>query len=227
MSRQHTTNQSAQAMPSHRRFAKYYERMSTSESERRYMEPLRKQLIAQASGLVLEVGAGNGLNFAIYDLTQVERVEAIEPDSTMLGYARERVKSARVPITLTQATAEALPFADATFDTAVVTLVFCSVTDPLKGLQEIKRVLKPGGKLLMLEHVRSHNRLVALMQNAITPFTIRFAGNCHWNRDTLSTVRAAGFQIDTEQDHRLPIAGSFLTPLILVEARKFPLDQNA
>lgn len=214
-------------MPSHSRFAKYYERMSNDESERRYMEPLRQKLIARARGLVLEVGAGNGLNFAIYDPAQVERVEAIEPDSTMLGYARVRVKAARVPLTLTQATAEALPFADASFDSVVVTLVFCSVADPLNGLQEIKRVLKPEGKLLMIEHVRSHHRLVAFVQSALTPLTTRFAGNCHWNRDTLQTVREAGLQIDDERDYSLPIAGGFLTPFILVEARKFPLDQNA
>lgn len=209
-------------MPSHRRFARSYERISNSEWEQRYMKPLREKLITRANGLVLEVGAGNGLNFATYDPAHVEHVEAIDPNPTMLGYARERVKTARVPITLTQATAEALPFADATFDTIVATLVFCSVTDPLKGLQEIKRVLKPGGKLLILEHVRSHNRLIVIAQNIITPFTIRFVGNCHWNRDTAQTVRAAGFHIDTEQGHRLPIAGSFLMPLILVEATNSP-----
>jgi ubiquinone/menaquinone biosynthesis C-methylase UbiE len=227
MSQQHTTNQSEQAMPSHRRFAKYYERMSNSEAERRYMEPLRRKLIARASGLVLEVGVGNGLNFAIYDPAQVERVEAIEPDLAMMRYARERVQTAHVPITLTQATAEALPFADATFDSVVVTLVFCSVADPLKGLQEIRRVLKPEGKLLMLEHVRSHNRLAALVQSALLPLTTRFAGNCHWNRDTLQTVRDAAFHIDDTHDYRMPIAGGFLTPFILLEARNSPLDQNA
>ncbi len=227
MSQEHTTNQSEQAMPSHRRFATYYERVSNNESERHYMEPLRWKLIARARGLVLEVGAGNGLNFAIYDPAQVERVEAIEPDSTMLSYARERVQAARVPITLTQATAEALPFADATFDSVVVTLVFCSVGDPLKGLQEIRRVLKPGGKLLMIEHVRSDNRLVALMQSALIPLTTRLAGNCHWNRDTLQTVRDAGFQINDKRDYRLPLGGAFLTPYVSLEARKSPLDQNA
>lgn len=222
MSQEERANIAKPAMPSHRRFAAYYERMGRSETERRDMEPLRRKLLARARGVVLEVGAGNGLNFPIYDPAQVERVEAIEPDPAMLGYARERVQAARVPITLTQAAAEALPFADATFDSVVVTLVFCSVNDPLQGLREIRRVLKPDGILLMVEHVRSRHLPVALIQSALTPFTTRLCGNCHWNRDTLRTVRAAGFQVDYLRDY-----GSLFLPFVLLEARKFPLDQKA
>src|SRR5215469_2229465 len=131
----------------HSIFAAMYERLSRGGAEHRFMEPLRKEVIGQAHGVVLEVGAGTGLNFAIYDPEQVERVEAVDPDSAMLRYAGERVKTARVPITLTQAPAEALPFADETFDSVVATLVFCSVSDPMRSLDEIKRVLKPGGAL--------------------------------------------------------------------------------
>ncbi|HEV2580187.1 MAG TPA: class I SAM-dependent methyltransferase [Ktedonobacteraceae bacterium] len=179
---------------SHRFFAAVYERVSRSGSESRFMEPLRKEIMGQACGVVLEIGAGNGLNFALYDPAQVERVEAIEPDSAMLRYAHERVKAARVPITITQTPVERLPFADETFDSAVCTLVFCSVTDPLRGLQEIRRVLKPGGALLMVEHVRAHGRLAVATQNIITPFTRLVAGNCHWNRATEQAVYQAGFQ---------------------------------
>jgi ubiquinone/menaquinone biosynthesis C-methylase UbiE len=185
---------------SHRFFAANYERISRSGSESRFMEPLRKEVAGQARGLVLEIGAGNGLNFAFYDPAQVERVEAVEPDSHMLRYANERIKTAHVPVAITQAPVEHLPFADETFDSAVCTLVFCSVTDPLRGLQEIRRVLKPGGLLLMVEHVRAKGRVRATLQNMMTPFTRLFAGNCHWNRDTEQTVYQAGFQAIERRD---------------------------
>ncbi len=164
------------------------------------MRPLRREVAGLARGVVLEVGAGNGLNFAYYDPARVERVEAIEPDATMLGYARERAASAPAPIHLVQASAERLPFADATFDSAVVTLVFCSVDDPLRGLREVRRVLKPGGALLMVEHVRSRNPMLGAIQTAITPLTRRMLGGCRWNRDTERTVREAGFTIEQRRD---------------------------
>jgi ubiquinone/menaquinone biosynthesis C-methylase UbiE len=200
---------------SHRIFAAYYERQSRSGSERSFMEPLRKEIIGQAHGLVLEVGAGTGLNFPFYNPEQVVRVEAVDPDSAMLRYARERVKTTRVPITLTQAPAEALPYADETFDSAVATLVFCSVTDPLRGLNEIHRVLKPGGTLLLMEHVRAQGAIARLLQNMITPVNKRVAGNCHWNRDTERTVVAAGFEIQERRD-----LGGLLLPKIMLRAGK-------
>jgi len=179
------------------------------------MEPLRKEVVGQAHGVVLEIGAGTGLNFAIYDPDQVERVEAVEPDSAMLRYARERVKAARVPITLTQAPAESLPFADETFDSAVATLVFCSVTDPMQGLSEIRRVLKPGGILLLIEHVRAQGTFAQQIQNMITPVTKKMAGNCHWNRDTERSVINADFEIESRRD-----AGGGVQRMVVVRARR-------
>ncbi len=199
----------------HSIFAAMYERFSRSGTEHRFMEPLRKEVIGQAHGVVLEVGAGTGLNFAIYDPEQVERVEAVEPDSAMLRYARERVKSARVPITLTQAPTESLPFADETFDSAVATLVFCSVTDPMMGLSEIRRVLKPGGILLLIEHVRAQGAFAQQLQNAITPITKRVAGNCHWNRDTERNVINADFEIENRRD-----AGGSVQRMVVVRATR-------
>jgi len=161
------------------------------------MEPFRREVVGQARGVVLEVGAGSGLNFALYAPGQVERVEAIEPDATMLRYAEPRRAAAPVPITLTAAPAEALPFADAAFDSVVATLVFCSVSDPLRSLAEVRRVLKPGGALLLVEHVRAEGAVNRGFQNLLTPVTKRLAGGCHWNRDTASAVTRAGFQIVT------------------------------
>ncbi len=190
-----TTQQEQSSQIFHPRFAAFYERYARLGSERRLTDPLRQETAGQASGVVLEVGAGTGLNFSWYRPEQVERVEAIEPDSAMLAYARERVRQAGVPISLTQASVEALPFADASFDSVVVTLVFCSVEDSAQGMQEIKRVLKPQGTLFLFEHVRSQSAWVARLQDALVALTTRLLGNCHWNRDTAQTVQEAGFAI--------------------------------
>jgi ubiquinone/menaquinone biosynthesis C-methylase UbiE len=163
----------------------------------------------------LEIGAGNGLNFALYNPDAVERVEAIEPSSAMLRYSRTRAAAARVPVNLTQASVENLPFADESFDSAVVTLVFCSVGDPLRGLGEVRRVLKPGGALLMVEHVRAHGAIVATIQNIITPMTRLMLDNCHWNRDTERTVKQAGFKIEQRRD-----IVWFVLPFVVLRATK-------
>lgn len=202
--------------PLRRLFASYYERMSQGTAEKTYMEPLRKKIVGQAAGLILEVGAGNGLNFACYDPEFVERVEATELDSSMLSYARARAQGAPVSVTLTQANVEQLPFADAYFDCIVCTLVFCSVNDPLRGLQEMRRVLKPGSQLLMIEHVRAQKRMLALLQDLITPLARLLLGNCHWNRSTVQTVQEAGFQ-DIQLEYLTPVGE--LMPLVIILAR--------
>ena len=198
MTQERDTTTTRQEQPSqifHPRFAAFYERYARLGSERRLTDPLRQETAGQAYGVILEVGAGTGLNFSWYRPEQVERVEAIEPDSAMLAYARERVRQASVPVSLTQASVEDLPFADASFDSVVVTLVFCSVEDSAQGMQEIKRVLKPQGMLFLFEHVRSQSAWVARLQDALVPLTTRLFGNCHWNRDTAQTVQEAGFAI--------------------------------
>ena len=136
------------------RFAAFYNWLMGRPLVRRMFDPLRREIIGQAHGVVLEVGAGGGQNFPFYDPARVERVEAVEPDGAMLVEARRALSIAPVPITLTSAPVESLPYPDGQFDSAVATLVFCSVQDPGRGLREIWRVLKPGGTLLLLEHVR-------------------------------------------------------------------------
>jgi ubiquinone/menaquinone biosynthesis C-methylase UbiE len=154
----------AQTRINHPIFSALYEVLFRGLADSYFMGPLRQNTAGKTSGVVLEVGAGNGLNFPYYDPAKVERVEATEPDTSMLRYARNHLKQARVPVHLTPAAAEHLPFADATFDSSVVTLVFCSVEDPLRGFREIKRVLKPGGTLYLLEHVRSRHAFLAGVQ---------------------------------------------------------------
>jgi ubiquinone/menaquinone biosynthesis C-methylase UbiE len=193
---------------SHPRFAAFYTWLSSRPALRRQEDPWRQELVGQARGNVLEIGVGGGQNFPFYHAEQVTRLEATEPDEAMSQVARSRLAAAPVPITLTQASVEALPFADEQFDSVVATLVFCSVTEPLRGLQEIRRVLKPGGELLLLEHVRSTGKPTVWIQDALVPATTRLMGNCHWNRDTRQTVVAAGFtttDIEQKRGGLLPV----------------------
>jgi ubiquinone/menaquinone biosynthesis C-methylase UbiE len=117
----------------------------------------------------------------------------IDPDGESLQRARARRNG--TVIGLSQARAEALPFADESFDAVVGTLTFCSIGDPARALNEVRRVLKAGGALRLVEHVRMQNRFIAAMQDVLTPMWCRIAGNCHLNRDTLMAVEQAGFRV--------------------------------
>ncbi len=204
------------------RFAAFYNWLMERPLVRRMFDPLRREIIGQAHGIVLEVGAGGGQNFPFYDPARVERVEAVEPDEAMLVAARRALSAAPVPITLTRAPVEALPFPDAQFDSVVVTLVLCSVGDPERGLREIWRVLKPGGTLLLLEHVRAQARMVAWLQDVLVPVTTRCMGHDHWNRDTLQTVLHTGFQTTEVR----PLSGG-LQPMLYVQANRPQTQEEA
>ncbi|WP_069804758.1 class I SAM-dependent methyltransferase [Thermogemmatispora onikobensis] len=197
----------------HPLFAAVYERLSRAGGE--WEEALRREVVGAAQGHVLEVGAGTGLNFAYYDPRRVEGVEAVEPDPAMLRYAQRRQGEAPVPLRLHQARVEELPFANETFDSALATLVFCSVEEPARGFAEIRRVLKPGGLLLLAEHVRAASPVTARLQDLLTPLTRRCAGNCHWNRATLTTLAGAGLRVISRRDE-----GGGLMPLVIVRAVK-------
>jgi SAM-dependent methyltransferase len=197
------------------RFAAFYNWLMGRPLVRRMFDPLRREIVGQAQGIVLEVGAGGGQNFPFYDPARVGRVEAVEPDEAMLVAARRALSAASVPITLTRASVEALPFPDAHFDTAMATLVLCSVQDPERGLREIWRVLKPGGTLLLLEHVRAQGRVTAWVQDALVPLSTRCMGNCHWNRDTGAMVGRAGFRATPVRQ----LSGG-LQPMLLLHATR-------
>jgi ubiquinone/menaquinone biosynthesis C-methylase UbiE len=152
----------------------------------------RRWLVAGARGLTLDVGCGTGRNLPLY--APGARVIGLEPSWATLQRARRRAPG----IPLVQGRVEALPFGNGAFDTVVSGLVFCSVSDPRRGLAEVKRVLRADGRLRMLEHVRATMPWKAHYQDWTQPFWTWLSGGCHPNRDTERTVETSGFVIEAE-----------------------------
>jgi len=176
-----------------RRFAQYYLRVSQKADRRGGLEH-RRRMLAGLSGTVCEVGAGQGLNFAHYPAI-VTRVVAVEPEPTLREHAIDAARRSTIPIDVLDGAADALPVPDGSCDAVVASLVLCSIPNQRSGLDEARRVLKPGGELRFYEHVRSAHTAVALLEDAITPLWSRMAGGCHPNRDTVAVIRAAGFDV--------------------------------
>jgi ubiquinone/menaquinone biosynthesis C-methylase UbiE len=152
----------------------------------------RRALVRGAGGRILDIGCGTGRNLPLY--ADDADVVGVDIRAELLLAARKRAPDR--PLLL--ASAEALPFCDDAFDTVVSGLVFCSVPDALIGLREVRRVLRPDGRLRMLEHVRSTHPTMAGWQDAIQPAWTLISGGCHPNRDTEATVAAAGFEIEAK-----------------------------
>jgi len=167
-------------------FAKWYD-FFMSPLETKTFKTIRKGLLSTATGQVLEIGAGTGINFPLYE--SAESVTAIEPSGFMIERATGKQKLSRVPITMVQASAEELPFADNSFDTVVATLVFCTIPNPQKAMEEIKRVCKPNGSILLFEHVKMENRGLGMLQEWLTPAWKKICDGCCLNRDTLSLIK--------------------------------------
>ena len=152
----------------------------------------RRSLAAGARGTVLDLGSGTGRNLPLLP----HSTAAVALDVSLDALRRARGRAPAIPLVV--GSAEALPFRAATFDTVLSGLVFCSVDDPRRGLEEVKRVLRSDGELRMLEHVRSHIPWRARLQDFIQPVWTWAAGGCHPNRDTERAVEAAGFRIEPE-----------------------------
>lgn len=158
------------------------------------MTRLRAASIPRARGEVLELGIGSGRNLPFYS-QQVERVYGVDPSGELQRMARSRA-AGRVPVEfLTQSAEEPLPLADASIDTIVITWTLCSIPNPLEALQLVKRVLKPSGRLIFLEHGRAPDRGIAGWQDRLTPFWKHLTGGCHLNRRVDELIVGAGFQI--------------------------------
>lgn len=181
-------------------FARYYARMSVGmESE---VADNRRRLLAGLSGQVVELGAGNGLNFPHYP-AGVERVVAVEPEPYLRALAVEAARRAPVPVEVVDGTADALPV-EPGFDAAVASLVLCTVPDQGRALAELRRVLRAGGGLRFYEHVLAPEPWLARVQRLLDPVWQAFGGGCHTGRDTLAAITAAGFVIDHAERFRLP-----------------------
>jgi ubiquinone/menaquinone biosynthesis C-methylase UbiE len=161
----------------------------------RLLDHYRHQTIASARGLVLEVGVGSGVNLPLYG-PAVTRVVGLDPSPELLRLASKRAADVVIPVSLLRASAEHLPFPGAVFDTIVITWTLCSIPNPIAVLTEMRRVLKPGGRLLFVEHGLSPEIRVARWQHRLTPYWKRIGGGCHLDREMDKLIRAAGFQID-------------------------------
>ena len=150
----------------------------------------RAQLVPKAHGSVLEVGIGSGLNLPYYDTSRVRRLSAVDPSAELVAMARRNAQSRRMEIELIQQSAERLPFADASFDSVVMTWTLCSIPDPAAALREIRRVLKRGGELLFIEHGLSRDAGVAKWQRRLTPLWRPLAGGCHLDRRIDALIEA-------------------------------------
>jgi ubiquinone/menaquinone biosynthesis C-methylase UbiE len=157
----------------------------------------RRRVWQEARGRVLEVGVGTGANFPFYPPGC--RMTAIDFSPGMLARARQKLHLAGAPVDLKEMDVQHLEFGDATFDTVVATCVFCTVPDPVQGLKEVRRVCRPDGRIVLLEHVRSEHWFLGPVMDALNPLVLYLIGS-NINRRTVANVRMAGIEIDREED---------------------------
>ena len=193
-------------------FASLYDRMLQA-TEDAGLRDRRRELLAGARGRVLELGAGTGLNLPLYPEDGIDELVLTEPEEPMARRLEERARSLSLAPRVVRAPAEDLPFDDASFDTVVSTLVLCTVDDQAGALREVRRVLKPGGTLLFLEHVRSDDPTRAKWQDRLHGPWKALGHGCNCNRATVPTIEMAGFRLDDVELGTLPKSPPIVRPL--------------
>jgi ubiquinone/menaquinone biosynthesis C-methylase UbiE len=206
-------------------FAAVYDRVMAG-TERAGFADRRRELLGQAHGAVVEIGAGTGANLDKYPAAVTELV-LVEPEAPMAVRLEQHLGRSTVPARVVRAPAEALPLPDASFDFAVCTLVLCTVADQARALAELRRVLKPGGRLLFLEHVRASDPGVARWQDRFQPVWGRIGHGCHCNRATLEAIRAGGFTVEQVEHGVMPKAFALVRPMIAGAATAEPIGTGA
>jgi ubiquinone/menaquinone biosynthesis C-methylase UbiE len=156
----------------------------------------RAAIVPQARGDVFELGCGGGINHEFYDADAITSYAGIDPHVGLLEGARKAARNKGWQADIRQASGEAIPFADASFDNVVCTFTLCSVTNPKQVLSELRRILRPGGAVLFLEHGRAPDAAVKRWQKRIEPLWKRMAGGCHLTRPISDSFDAAGFSVD-------------------------------
>ena len=205
-------------------FARLYAGVCSRLMERELAEH-RREMLSGLSGRVVEVGAGNGMNFRQYPAT-VEEVVAIEPEPYLRSAALRAAQDAAVEVTVLDGVAEALALEDGSFDAGVACLVLCTVPDPAGALAELRRVLSPGAELRFMEHVRSDRPLKATVQEVVDRSGVwpRLVGGCHCARDTVASVEVAGYRIERIRDFDLGPSWVVTNPYVIGVARAPGLD---
>jgi ubiquinone/menaquinone biosynthesis C-methylase UbiE len=197
-------------------FALGYDRFQR-RAEELGMREQRIRFLAEARGRCLEIGAGTGLN--LHRWPEVDELVLSEPDPHMAAQLRRKLASSARQAEVVQAPAEQLPFPDASFDTVALTYVLCTVRDVPAALREIDRVLKPGGHLLFLEHVRSPEPGLARWQDRFHGAWYLFGNGCHCNRDTLATIGASPLELERAERGEIPGAMPLVKPMVTGSAR--------
>lgn len=166
---------------------------------------IRREVVPLASGDVLELGMGSGLNLGLYDAAKVRRVVGVDPGEHITALARQRIEAANFEVELLPLSGEAVPAEDHSFDSAVVTFTFCTIPNVYRAMAEVRRLLKPGGRLYFAEHGLSPDPGIARWQQRINPIWKALAGGCHINRPTQQLLQDGGFRLDeVRQNHAMP-----------------------